>query len=164
MAAKSWLRAAAGESDEGGRNRSGNPLGQDQLSGSHSCSHLPLSLSLPSSHFLFPLPSVPHPRHFRGKRLLWGSPATSPPPILDTPVSNQRRQRLGREANRGGQQQKSPCPGSKVSHRYSTRSPHPLGQRSAIGIPLGASTSWVKGQHRYFTGRPPNLSSGPEGC
>lgn len=34
-----------------GRNRSGNPLGQGLLSGSHSCSHLPLSLSL-----LLPLP------------------------------------------------------------------------------------------------------------
>lgn len=68
-----WLQASGrrgpGESDEGGRNRSGNPLGQGLLSGSHSCSHLPLSLSLPSSHFLFPLPHLPQSNYLQGRKM-----------------------------------------------------------------------------------------------
>lgn len=130
------VAAAAGESDEGGRNRSGNPLGQDQLSGSHSCSHLPLSLSLPSSHFLFPLPFAPHPRHFRGKRLRWG--VLPPPPAHSRHTCLQPEEgKAGLRGSQRGQHQKSPPPGAKVSHRYSTWSSHSLGQRSAIGISHG---------------------------
>lgn len=56
---QAWWRAGEEAQERvltGGRSHSGNPLCQDLLSGSHSCSHLPLSLSRPSSHFLFPLP------------------------------------------------------------------------------------------------------------
>lgn len=69
---------------EGGRrNRSGNPLGQGLFCRSHSCSHLPLSLSplLP-----LPLSTSRRPDTSEGREcplLSWdllGSPATSSPP------------------------------------------------------------------------------------
>lgn len=64
----------------GGRNHCGNPLRQGLLSGSHSCSHLPLSLSLPSSHPLpFPTSTLPTVQSLpKERRCLLGDPDASP--------------------------------------------------------------------------------------
>lgn len=77
---------------EGGRNHCGNPLGQGLLSGSHSCSHLPLSLSLPSSCPLpFPtsiLPTVqPPPKEGRCLLGAGGEGADASPDTLDLSLS-----------------------------------------------------------------------------